>query len=281
LADSSQGRSRNGARPLLALIIELAVGYLTIIGFLFYPIGILVFSLQIWNAYPYGLSDVFFAASLIPIPVIAGEILDFLLWAFLAMGAAQGIVLVVAMPRWRQDEVSTIAAEASSLPEADRERVLNWQARQDRHYKYQRLGLLGSAFLTLSAPVALQLILFHSWRTWALYIAFVIFSCIGGVAAGLLARLLGQGEPFFSSDWKALAVAYAFGILAGIALAATSSPSLPLVAFESAEEKEGRLLSHKEGYWYVFDAQGTLRAVSDDDAGDVRFLRNDCRHISC
>jgi hypothetical protein len=281
LADSSQGRSRNGARPLLALIIELAVGYLTIIGFLFYPIGILVFSLQIWNAYPYGLSDAFFAASLIPIPVVAGEILDFLLWAFLAMGAAQGIVFGVAMPRWRQDEVSTIAAEASSLPEADRERVLNWQARQEWHFKYFRWGFFGSAFLTLSAPVALQLITFDSWRTWALYIAFVIFSCIGGVAAGLLPRLWGRGEPFFSSDWKVLAVAYAFGILAGIALAATSSPSLPLVAFESAEEKEGRLLSHKEGYWYVFDAQGTLRAVSDDDAGDVRFLRNDCRHISC
>jgi hypothetical protein len=142
------------------------------------------------------------------------------------------------------------------------------------------MGFFGSAFLTLSAPFALQLILFDSWRTWALYITFVIFCCIGGVAAGLLARLWRPEEPFFSSNWKALAVAYAFGILAGIALTATSSPSLPLVAFEAAEEKEGRLLSHKEGYWYVFDAQGTLRAVSDDDAGDVRFLRNDCRHIS-
>jgi hypothetical protein len=280
LADSSQGRSRNGARPLLALIVEIAVGYLTIIGFLFYPIGVLVFSLQIWNVYPYGLSDAFFATSLIPLPVVAGKILDFLLWALMAMFVAQTIGFVVVMPRWREDFTSTIATVTSSLSEADRERILSRQARQDRSYKYLRLSFLGSAFLTLTAPYALHLILFNSWRTWALYIAFVTFSCIGGVAAGLLARLLGQGEPLFSSEWKALAVAYAFGILAGIALAATSSPSLPLVAFESAEKIEGRLLSHKEGYWYVFDAQGTLRAVSDADAGDVKFVRDDCLHIS-
>jgi hypothetical protein len=266
---------------LLALLVEIAVGYLTIIGFLFYPIGMLVFSLQIWNAYPYGLSDAFFAASLIPIPVAAGITLGFLLWALIAMTVAQEIGLAIAMPRWRQNYVSTIATKASSLPEADRERVLNWQDRQEWHFKYFRWGFLGSAFLTLSAPVALQLILFDSWRTWALYIAFVIFCCIGGVAAGLLARLRVQEESFiaFSSIWKALAVAYAFGILAGIALTGTSSPSLPLVAFESAEQKEGHLLSHKEGYWYVFDTQGTLRAVSDDAAGDVRFLRDDCRNV--
>jgi hypothetical protein len=142
LADSSQGRSRNGARPLLALIIEIAVGYLTIIGFLSYPIGMLVFSLQIWNAYLYGLSDAFFAASLIPIPVAAGKTLGFLLWAFLAMAVAQEIGLAIALPRWRQDYVSTIDTLASSLPETDRERVLNRQDRQERHFKYFRWGFL-------------------------------------------------------------------------------------------------------------------------------------------
>lgn len=125
--------------------------------------------------------------------------------------------------------------------------------------------------LTLIAPVSLQLIFIESWRTVALYAAFVIFCCVGGVAGGILMLLFGE-EPFYRS-WKSTVVAYAFAILAGISLAGTSDPSLPLVHFETGEIKEGGLLGHASGYWYVFDRQDTLLAIPEDETGGVRFLK--------
>jgi hypothetical protein len=239
----------------LARIVEIAVGYLTLIGFLFYPIGVLILSLQIWDAYSYDLVDSLFAASLVPIATAAGRIGDFLFWALLAMTAAQEIAWAIGMSKWKEHYANILG--------------------QDRFHKYMRRSSIITGFLTLTAPLALGLILFDSWRTWVLYVFFVALCCVGGVAAGLLTLLPGQISFMgFSGNWKATLVAYAFRILAGITLAGTSNPALPLVEFESAGHECGRLLAHKEGYWYVFDSQDTLRAVPDDTAGSVKFLRN-------
>jgi hypothetical protein len=256
------------SRFSLARIVEIAVGYLTLIGFLFYPIGVLVLSLQIWDAYSYNLLDSLYAASLVPIATAAGRVGDFLFWALLAMTSAQGIAHAIGMPKLKEHEANIL----EPLPEAERERLLG---SQDGFYKYERSSSILVSALTLTAPFVLQLILFDSWRTWMLYISFVVLCCVGGVAAGLLTLLPGQTPLIgLGGNWKAHLVAYAFGILAGIALAGTSNPALPLVEFESAGHECGRLLAHKEGYWYVFDSHGTLRAVSDDTAGGVTFLRN-------
>jgi hypothetical protein len=225
----------------LARIVEIAVGYLTLIGFLFYPIGVLILSLQIWDAYSYDLVDSLFAASLVPIATAAGRIGDFLFWALLAMTAAQEIAWAIGMSKWKEHYANILG--------------------QDRFHKYMRRSSIITGF--------------DSWRTWVLYVFFVALCCVGGVAAGLLTLLPGQISFMgFSGNWKATLVAYAFRILAGITLAGTSNPALPLVEFESAGHECGRLLAHKEGYWYVFDSQDTLRAVPDDTAGSVKFLRN-------
>jgi hypothetical protein len=252
----------------LARIVEIAVGYLTLIGFLFYPIGVFVLSLQIWDAYSYDLLDSLYAASLVPIATHVGRIGDFLLWAMLAMFAAHSIAMGIGMRKWAEYDPDTF----EPLSEAQKEGILD---RDHRFFKHVRSSSIGTGFLFLTVPFALQMIIFDSWRTWVLFILFVVLGCIGGVAAGLLTLLPGQRPLLgFGSNWKATLIAYAFGILAGITLAGTSNPALPLIEFESAGLECGRLLAHKEGYWYVFDLQDTLRAISDDTAGGVKFLRN-------
>lgn len=268
LTNSSETPHKIGvSRISVGRIVEISVGYLTAIGFLFYPIGMLVFALQLWNAYSYSLSDSLFAVSVVPITAAATRVFDFLLWAFLAMGAAQQIGSLIAWRRQREALVESL----EPLPAAEKEQLLDHRDRSDKSFR-RMSGI--SCILLLTAPFALQLILFDSWRTWVLYIVFLVLCCLGGVAAGLVALLLDK-EPFISlgGNWRATLVAYGFGILAGIAITGTSVPSLPLVELESATLKEGRLLAHKEGYWYVFNSEGTLKAVSDEEADDVTFHR--------
>jgi hypothetical protein len=271
LTSSSETSSSNAGRGSTATrIVEIAVAYLTIIGFLFYPIGLLVLTLQLWNAYPYSFSDALFAASLVPIALSAGRILDFLLWGFIAMGIAQAIAAAIARRRVQEHFAANIAPK---LAAAEREDLLQ----EEEFWKVQRVENLLIILMSLIAPYLLQLVLFDSWRTWLLYITFVILTCIGGAAAGLLLRFTGD-SPYGSliGNWRALLVSFVFAILAGIALTGTSLPSLPVVAYEAnSTQEEGQLLAHREGYWYIFDMRGTLKAIPNDHVGDVKFLQHD------
>ena len=266
--ESPENYPRRSFGDIAARIAEVAVGYLTVVAILVYPIGLIALALQIWNSYAYGLFDALFVVSFAPVTLAAGKIFDFFTWAVIAAGSAGAISWYISARRGKWS--LRVPDEAlSSMTEERRER---WRRVEEQHEKFTRLIgplILLSAFLSLSAPFALSLIFFQSWRTWVLYIAFVVFSCAGGVASGLLIPHLGEGNsgPF----WRASGVAYAFAILAGVSLAGTASPALPLVEFE-ASALEAHLLGRTEGYWYVFDEQGTLVAVPNDDAGGIRFL---------
>jgi hypothetical protein len=263
-----QGRSSG---DIAARIAEIAVGYLTVVGILFYPIGLIALSLHIWNAHSYELSEALFAVSFAPVTVAAGKIYDFLTWGLIAIGAVEEIswLKISWLIVWRRNYLALPDDALSSLSEQERE---EWRRSEERHYKFMRRSLIISAVLVLTAPVALQLIYIVSWKTVVLYIAFLFFSCVGGVVGGLLTLLFGAGN--IGRNWKANAVGYTFAILAGISLTGTLSPSLPLVEFASAAQEEGQLLGRTDGYWYVFDQQGTLVAVPDDEAGGVRFLQH-------
>jgi hypothetical protein len=256
---------------ILGRLVESAIGYLTVGTILLYPIGILVLSLQLWNSYAYTYSDALFAASLAPIAIAVVRIFSFLVWGFIAMGIVQQIAAAIAIPRDQKDFENNIAP---LLPEPKRDEIVK---RQQRSHKNQRRLYFLSAFLMVSAPCALHLIPLTSWRTWVLYAAFVSLSCTGGIATGVLGLNTGTASyPGIYGNGKATLVAYAFGIVAGFALAGTSIPSLPLVALDtSTGTQKGRLLAHKEGYWYLFDTQKRLRAVSDADADNVKFLRKE------
>lgn len=253
-ADSSKGTARR--------VAEIAVGYLTVVAVLVYPIGLVSLCLQIWNAYRYGLSDAFFVMSVAPTTLAASKIYDFIMWGLLAIGIVEQIAWLIFGRRAHDSFIEIL----SSMPGEGSEKFIGMA---NRSYKFTRLSMILGAFVGLTAPVGLSLIFIESWRTVALYCAYVIFCCVGGAIGGILTLLFAE-RPYYRS-WKSTGAAYAFAILAGISLTGTSSPGLPSVQFETGETKAGDLLGHSSGYWYVFDRQDTLLAIPDDDTGDVRF----------
>lgn len=253
-ADSSRGTARR--------VAEIAVGYLTVVAILVYPIGLISLSLQLWNAYRYGLSDAFFVISVAPTTIAASKIFDFITWGLIAIGLVEQIAWLISGHKSRDSLIETL----SSMPGEDSEELIKMA---HKGHKSMRWSYIFSVVLVLTAPVALHMIFIESWRTVALYLAFVVFCLVGGVAGGILTLLFGE-RPYYRS-WKSTGVAFAFAILAGISLTGTSNPGLPSVSFETGRTKEGYLLGYSSGYWYVFDRQDTLLAIPDDNTGNVRF----------
>ena len=52
--------------------------------------------------------------------------------------------------------------------------------------------------------------------------------------------------------------------------AVIKDPPLPKVSLTGASITNGALITHSEGFWYVFDREGTLQAIPDNEAGTVR-----------
>lgn len=67
-------------------IVEIAVGYLTVVTLLVYPIGLVSLALQLWNAYSFSLSDAFFVVALAPITLATSKLYDFITWGVIAIG---------------------------------------------------------------------------------------------------------------------------------------------------------------------------------------------------
>ncbi len=57
--------------------------------------------------------------------------------------------------------------------------------------------------------------------------------------------------------------------------AATGSPPLPPVQVAACTHIEGDLLGHVDGFWYVFDEQGTLVSIPDKDVTEVRIVEGE------
>ena len=51
---------------------------------------------------------------------------------------------------------------------------------------------------------------------------------------------------------------------------ADNEPPLLYATTNFEEVPEGRLVTHSDGYWYIFDDTGELRAIPDDEAGAVQ-----------
>lgn len=101
-----------------------------------------------------------------------------------------------------------------------------------------------------------------SLRGGALWAGFVLSALAGGILGGLLHR----GAE---ARWQRLAAnlaVYLFAILGAVLLTGAEGPHLPLIELECGGSTEARLLSHSDGYWYVFDPEGRLSAVPDDEA---------------
>ena len=81
--------------------------------------------------------------------------------------------------------------------------------------------------------------------------------------------------PKVVSRRAALWISVLFGLVVMVVVASTigaikSEPPLPAVGVAGSTSIDGDLLAHVDGFWYVFDEQGTLVAIPDEEVTEVR-----------
>lgn len=103
-----------------------------------------------------------------------------------------------------------------------------------------------------------------------------IIGAVGYASGDFMGRAapLGTGSVLRVLSWKwffrALAVLYIGVVVATFIAIADLDPPLLHVSTESQQGDGNRLVAHADGYWHVFDKDGNLLAIPDDDAGTVR-----------
>ncbi len=125
------------------------------------------------------------------------------------------------------------------------------------------------------AIVGLSLPLLGGW-SWFNYAAFVLTTIGSWIGADWIMRSLDgvhEAAPRIRSRrwfFRGLVCTYATLIISTFLLAGDEKPALPYATTEFEEVKEGLLVAHSDGYWYLFDEEGQLRAVPDDEAGAIQ-----------
>jgi hypothetical protein len=72
-----------------------------------------------------------------------------------------------------------------------------------------------------------------------------------------------------------LAVIFGSALIRAFVLTMHSRPPLPTVKVSGSENLEGTLLTHSDRFWYIFNREGELVALSDDKVETVRIFRGD------
>lgn len=124
--------------------------------------------------------------------------------------------------------------------------------------------------------VVLLLTLFFDFLRWDLYVAATVGTIGAMTGYAFVYRSLEwqeKGMPYIvSRRWflRGLTVLYITAVVNSLVLAVGNEPHLLYVATDFKGASKGRLVTHSDGYWYIFDGKGILRAIPDADAGAVR-----------
>jgi hypothetical protein len=235
--------------------VELAIGYLGIALVLIYPIGLAISWLQLLDSY--SVPTALYATSLLPTTVVVGsKVVAILAWSFVAGVLAALSAAIMVDYHLKQEERHTASRGG-------------WWGYIKRHKQLVISGLGIGILLPLAAFYPFFSL--HSVLDYVLYVSYLIAAMVGGAVRGWLE---GQRDSVETLAWRRVAgIAALFGgvILGAICLAGIEELSLPSAEFSAgAHVDKGSLLSHADGYWYVLDGEGSLLAIPDDEAGEVR-----------
>ena len=212
--------------------------------------GLLVLWIPISLSYTHDLATAWYAVSLVPRPVVVG----------LGVGKlfAAPVLILVAVMFFSWFLVIPINFAIDFLVD----KIFDPTGEASFYVvRYARLGvalLLGILYLWLVAvftgvtprSLFLGLALFPVW----LYFWWLLRqTTITDEDADKWARQ-GWDDPYVS--------AVSWGVVAG--------PPLPTVEISATGETRGALLSHAEGFWYVFNREGELVAIPDSKVNTVR-----------
>jgi hypothetical protein len=228
---------------------EVVAIYLGIVVTLAYPVGFATLVLQMLTNYSFDFSLAIQAAYLVPIPQVIAKILVVLRFAIFPMMATLMYFFIrqffPTYSTWRR------AARRFSLL------FLIYAVLLYTPYSY--------AFTFTSA----------SFLPWG-GLVFLTYALIGGAVMLFGVTALTEAlEAQSLRAWRLNTTLIILGaIVAAVFLAGVMNPSLPIVQLKLGEkEQEVTLLSHANGYWHLIDEQRNLVSLTDDEAGEGRYLK--------
>jgi len=259
-----------------------------------YPLGLLILWLQIHLTYGEDLVVSWYAANLVPSPVVLGlgasavwDLLTqgrYLLYLAVLFLAVISFALITRRERHRvQSEQSPSSSTEVSEAVVERVRVADFHIRIplfDLYLLLTKRAAIGYG-VVLSITVLwlmggwIFLLLQGLWTSVATDVL-AFLSITSGILLMLRASLgLAEGPGFDKRRFLAgFAVAFVGLLVSAVLYSGFQSPALPYVQMGSREAlKEGVLLARTEEYWFVFDSEGEFYAIPNDSAEEVRFLQ--------
>lgn len=147
-------------------------------------------------------------------------------------------------------------------------------------YQVTKRGFANSTVAYWVTAAILMLLLYRENLASGLILYSMLFIGLhgGDIGGTFVKRALvrREAEPYaITRQWfmRGLFVVYVTSVINGFIASLDDEPALLRVRMDYEEIKVGRLVTHSNGYWYVFDKEGNLRAVPDADAGHVRISK--------
>jgi len=231
-ADAAESRPAAPATSTIgSTLIQAGVALAAALVAVLYPIGYTLLVARLAITYTHSLPAAWYAASLVPVANVVGQVFGL---PFLLTVASTAIVLII-----------------EQLPKPRRKIQVS---RRGTWIAVAVYVLALGAMLAVSRDVAL--------------IAGVVTGTVTGVGFGLLEDLGKRRRIPTLTRWGAL-VGLLYIVLTSISLLPPTDPSnvLPQVRIGAVSTAGTRLLAHVDGYWYVFTPDGVLHAVPDSQAG--------------
>ena len=308
---SGSTNEEDNALPTFLDIGQLLATYLGIPALLLYPVGFLVFVIQIGYFYPFNLATAWYAASMIPATVVTGQGAKYLLVPLLISSIISSFVARALILRHGEALRAAFKEEEHTDP--------GWGALVRTRLSMLRRQLTvlfsdrGMLVVSISLIVALIVLVVETVvyavindREGLLYWAFFLpLSAISGSIGGRAIIESYYKEPhaadqpaqgsarFFDWLWrgvrerwifKGLLIAYAGSVISAFLVVfplnwLKQDPDLPHVKMEVAGRviEDGLLLSHSDGYWHVID---TLRRGNSASIGGQSFIVSAGKDVS-
>jgi hypothetical protein len=246
---------------------------ITVGGLAIYVVGLAGLAWSIWSRITNDFSTAWYAASLIPRTVVAGQAMRiWMRWplAITLLWVPATLVWVILAKSDIQSVLSLIISGLSPTSQRSLQVVLTTLA-----------GAIGVALMRLLASRLIPewdsaSIWSRSLAVTSLFFGFALAITASIVAStGIAIDQVFPPELRVNGDRVLLGVAFIFagGFLIGMPSSASVEPPLPTVRFSQPSGTDvvyGKLVAHRDGFWHYFNGMLELTSVRDDVVVGVR-----------
>jgi len=239
--------------------------YIATSGLVIYILGLLTLGFPIHRSYTHDFATMRYAISVMPQTAVVGHgVLQLLgeplLWSAIAVG-------FLALLSWTPRRVGPRRARLVT----GTQQVIS---RNLKYLTYLSIGLVIAGGYVLGG-------FFLAFMYGSLFIALLALLRYVLRHPSVLGLILGKGRPHYL---RMLALLFVFNFLWSLFVVATQTnePSLPTVEISGRNTSKGTLLTHADGFWYVFDCESdckgsrqvTLVAIPDPEVKTVQVSRS-------